>query len=142
MRVLRRGVPVLVEMKPVSPRVADGALLTVEIIADGKALDGHLQVFGVDVWSAVNAVPNAKVVLLAGTPPDEPFPPKDFEALQPGKPIEIRAGYDATPTAIFSGVVVAHGIELAGDGTARVVVDAAGHAVTMTDSGRRRCSRL
>lgn len=132
--VQRRGVPVLADMKPVSPAAADGDLLTFSITANGNALDGNLLVIGVDVWSAVNAVPKAKVVLRGGTLPDEPFSPSDFEALQPGKAIEIRAGYDAAPDAIFSGIVVAHGIELAGDGPARVVVDAAGHAVTMTAS--------
>src|SRR5262245_21998855 len=109
-------------MKPDSPGVPDGVLLTFEITADRKALGSQLQVIGADVWSAANAVPKAKVVLLAtGTLPDEPFSPKDFEALQPGKPIEIRAGYDGATTSIFSGVVVANGIELAADSTAKVV---------------------
>src|SRR5215467_4296981 len=122
-------------MTPVSPAVDSEARLTIEIRADGRLLDSRLQVAGADVWAAVNTVPTSKIVLLStGALPDEPFSPKDFEALQPGKSFEIRAGYDGTPNAIFSGVVVAQGIELRGDGTALVVADAAGHAVTMTAS--------
>jgi hypothetical protein len=110
------------------------APLTLEITAGGHALDSQLQVISVDVWSAVDAVPRAKVVLLgSGTAPDEPFAPEDFKTLQPGKPIEIRAGYDGSSDEIFAGVVVTHGIELGADGI-RVVVDAAGHAVPMAAS--------
>ena len=121
-------------MTPVSPAAANGDLLTLSITADGRSLDANLLVIGVDVWKAVNAVPKARVVLQGGSLPDEPFSPSEFDALQPGKAIEIRAGYDATPHAIFSGIVVAHGIEVSGDEPARVVVHAAGRAVTMTAS--------
>ena len=117
-------------MKPVSP-IADGGLLIISITADGRPLDSNLNVIGVEVQSAVNAVPKAKIVLQGGTLTDGPFSPNDFDALQPGKTIEIRAGYDAKTDAIFSGIVVAQGIEL-GDGPAIVVVETAGHAVTMT----------
>ncbi len=119
-------------MKPGTP--SDGDLPTCEISAGGKPLDGRLLVIGVDVWSGVNAVPNARVVLQGGAPPDELYSPGDFKALEPGNTIEIRAGYGASPDTIFSGIVVTQGIELAADGPARMFVDAAGHAVSMTAS--------
>ena len=120
--------------QPHDPASNADAPLTLEITADGHALDSQLQVIGVDVWSGVDAIPRAKVVLLGtGATPDEPFAPGDFKRLQPGTPIEIRAGYDGSSDEIFSGVVVTHGIELSADGI-RVVVDAAGHAVAMAAS--------
>ncbi len=121
-------------MKPVSPAEADGDRLACAITADGKPLDSRLLVIGVDVWSAVNAVPRARIALQGGAPPDDPFSPTAFGALRPGAPIEIRAGYGAAPDAIFSGIVVAQGVELASDEPARVIVDAAGRAVSMTAS--------
>ena len=118
-------------MKPVSPAPVDGDLLTISITADGRPLDSHLTVIGVEVWNALNAIPKAKILLQGGTLSEAPFSPGAFDALQPGKAIEIGAGYGLNQDAVFSGIVVAQGIEL-GDQPAIVVVDAAGHAVTMT----------
>ncbi len=115
------------------PRRA-AALLACAITADGKALDSNLPVITVDVWSAVNAVPKAKVVLQGGGPPDEPFSKGDFEALRPGRTIEIHAGYGGTTDTIFSGIVVAQGIEVTGDGPPRVVVDASGDTVAASQT--------
>ena len=103
------------------------------IVADGRPLDRSLMVAGVEVRSAVNTIPTAKIVLQGQAESAGPFSPREFDALQPGKSIEIRAGYDLNPSAIFSGIVVSQGLEV-GDGPVMVIVEAAGHAVAMAAS--------
>ena len=121
-------------MSPVSPTAAEPALFTFEIKVDGRAIDSSLQVVSVDTWSAVNEIPRARIVLYDGSPSEGTFPVSNLHTFLPGELIEISAGYGGTVNAIFSGIVIAHRIEITGNAASTLVVEVADAAIKMTVS--------
>ena len=119
-------------MRPVSPAAVDPDQFTLSIRADGNPLDTDLLVLRVDIWSALDASAKAKVVMMAGIPPDEPFSTRIFQAAESGKAIEIRAGYELLSDVIFSGIVSGHEVDLGADGSS-IVITAEAATVTVKD---------
>jgi phage protein D len=119
-------------MKPSSPVDVGTSLVTCSIDAAGTPLGDAVGIVSVEVWAGLDTVPRARVVLRGAALPNEPFPANDLGTLVPGSSIAIRAGYDTTADTIFTGVIVSQGIEIIRDALPRIVVDAAGSAVTMS----------
>lgn len=122
-------------MRPVSPAAVDPDRFALSITADGKPLDTDVRVISVDVWSALEAAAKARIVLWAGTPPDEPFSTSVFQAMEAGKVIEIRAGYELASNVIFSGSVAGHEVDLGVD-MSSILVNAEGETIKVSDAGR------
>jgi Rhs element Vgr protein len=61
------------------------------------------------------------------------FPLSDAATFRPGARIKLRAGYgDSEQTTIFSGIVVRHGLKIAGANDAQLVVECYDETVKMT----------
>ncbi|MEO8037111.1 MAG: Rhs element Vgr protein, partial [Acidobacteriota bacterium] len=121
-------------MSPASPLAVEDALVSVAITANGEAIDSTFQVVSIDTWSAVNRVPRARIVLYDGSAPEQTFPISDLGTFLPGTPIEISAGYNGALQTIFSGIVIAHGIEIPRNAASTLVVDVVDTAIKMTIS--------
>ncbi|OYY71791.1 type VI secretion system tip protein VgrG [Sphingomonas sp. 28-63-12] len=103
-----------------------------EITVDGQPLDTSIQLVSIDVWSGVNKLPKAKLVMSDGSPADETFAISETSALIPGVAIVIKIGYGSDRTQIFSGVIQRHGIEIAANGPSRLIIEATDKAMVMT----------
>jgi hypothetical protein len=123
-------------MSPVSPVEVDRDDFALSIAADGKPLDDNLHVIRVDVWSAVDSVAKASIVLMSDALPGEPFSGKALAALDRGKAIEIRAGYSVPPDVIFSGTIISHGVNLAA-GASSITANAEGAGKPVIDPDAR-----
>ena len=121
-------------MSPVSPLVAAEGVVSIEVKSDGTVIDSSFQVASIDTWIAVNKVPKARITLIDGDMPEGNFPISDLATFLPGKAIDIEAGYDGKLEPIFSGIVIAHRIEITRIGEARLIVDLADKAIKMTVS--------
>src|SRR5262249_21370534 len=119
-------------MNPVSPMAAGDAPLTLEIKAGGRAIDAGLLVLSVDTWHAVNTIPKARIVLCDGSASAATLPVSNLDVFLPGAEIEVSAGYGVTRNVIFTGIVIAHRIEITEDASAKLVVEAADAAIKMT----------
>jgi Rhs element Vgr protein len=64
--------------------------------------------------------------------PNQDFPVSNQDDFKPGSEIKIEAGYGGQQEAIFSGIVVKHGIKITGDNYSRLVVECRDKAVAMT----------
>ncbi|MBB6250764.1 type VI secretion system tip protein VgrG [Nitrospirillum iridis] len=115
-----------------SPQQVAGALATFTITANGSAIDSSWQVVSVDVWTGVNKLPKARLVLYDGSAAAEDFPIADSTALIPGATLSITLGYDGQETRVFSGVVYRQGLEVTMNGPSRLVVEATDLAMKMT----------
>lgn len=122
-------------MSPASPADGDKDDFTLSITADGQPLDNTLRVLRVDVWSAIDAVAKASVVLMADAPSGEPFSVKTLP-LERGETIEIQAGYSGRPDVIFSGTVVSHRVNLAVEASA-IIVNAEGAGIPVVEPDAR-----
>jgi Rhs element Vgr protein len=102
------------------------------ITANGSPLDSSIQVVSIDVWTGVNRLPRARLVISDGSAADETFPISETAALIPGAALTIALGYGSTQTQIFSGVIQRHGLETNVNSPSRLVVEATDKAMAMT----------
>lgn len=99
------------------------------IKSDGLEIRSTWQVVSIDVWSAVDQVPKAKLVLFE----EQNFEISNLKTFIPGAKIEIAAGYDeGTKPTIFKGVVVRQGIEINEKEGSKLIVDIVDPAIAMT----------
>jgi Rhs element Vgr protein len=115
-----------------SPADQEPALLRFDIRADGQAIDSDIQVSAIETWSSINKVPRARLVILDGEVAERDFPVSDAATFIPGKAIDISAGYGNSAATIFSGIVVAHSLEIKRNSAPVLIVDMADKAVKMT----------
>jgi Rhs element Vgr protein len=115
-----------------SPALAANTIPTWEIKANGSALDSTIQIVSIDVWTGVNRLPRARLVMSDGSAADETFPISESSSLIPGVALTIALGYGSTQTQVFSGVIQRHGLEVDVNGPSRLVVEATDKALAMT----------
>ncbi|MDB5675852.1 MAG: Rhs element Vgr protein [Sphingomonas bacterium] len=105
---------------------------TWDIKTNGSALDSSIQVLSIDVWTGVNRLPRARLVITDGSAADETFPISETAALIPGATLTIALGYGSTQTQVFSGVIQRHGLEANVNSPSLLVVEATDKAMAMT----------
>jgi Rhs element Vgr protein len=115
-----------------SPTQLANVIPTWAISANGDPLDSSIQVVSIDVWTGVNRLPRARLVITDGSAADETFPISETAALIPGAPLTIALGYGSTQTQIFSGVIQRHGLEANVNSPSLLVVEATDKAMAMT----------
>jgi Rhs element Vgr protein len=121
-------------MSPQNPGTGAEGVVSLEIKSDGQLIDSSIEVVSIDTWSALNKVPKARITLHDGDVATQDFPISNLATFLPGKQIEIAAGYDGTVETIFSGIVIAHRIEIEQDSAPKLVVDLVDKAIKMTVS--------
>lgn len=102
------------------------------ITCNGQALDPAVQVVSIDVWTGVNKLPKARIIVSDGSAADEDFPISETQALIPGATMTIAMGYGGNEKVVFSGVVYRQGLEASINGPSRLVVEATDKAMVMS----------
>ncbi len=119
-------------MSAPSPTQLAGSFVSIKIIAAGQPLNTSYQVLSVDIWTGVNKLPKARLVISDGTPNEATFPISETTALIPGASLEISLGYDGEETLVFSGVIYQQGLEISQNNPSTLIVEAADKAMVMT----------
>lgn len=115
-----------------SPAQVAGAVVAVKIFAAGQELNSTYQVAAIDIWTGVNKLPRARLVISDGDPARETFPISETESLIPGATLKIELGYDSNTTEVFSGVIDRQGLDISQNGPSRLIVEATDPAMAMT----------
>ncbi len=115
-----------------SPAQLAGTVVTMKIRAGGQPLNSAYQVVSVDVWTGVNKLPKARLVISDGSPSEASFPISETTALIPGAALSVSLGYDEKETEVFSGIVYRQGLDVSQNGPSRLIVDATDRAMVMT----------
>lgn len=102
------------------------------ITVDGSPLDTSYQVVSIEVWTGVNKLPRARLVISDGSAAEETFPISETSALIPGVALAISIGYGSSLTAVFTGVIHRQGLEVTVECPSRLVVEATDKAMAMT----------
>lgn len=106
------------------------------VLGGAVGMDDVPSLISVTVRRAVNKVPSATLTFSDGDMPRRRFPLSDSAKLKPGAEVTVKVGYGDDETAIFSGIVVKHGLTITGANEARLVVECRDKAIRMT-VGRR-----
>ncbi len=115
-----------------SPNNTAGAVVAVKITVDGSALDSTYQIVSIDIWTGVNKLPQARIVISDGNPSDATFPISETDQLIPGKAVTIALGYDNQDVEVFAGLIYRQGLQVTQDGPSRLIVEATDKAMAMT----------
>ena len=119
-------------MSAPSPTLLAGAVVRIAITANGKPLNSTYQVIAVDIWTGVNKLPRARLVISDGSPNSATFPISETPTLIPGASLDIALGYDGQQTPVFSGLVCQQGLSISRNGPSQLIVEAADKATVMT----------
>ncbi|HEX7288867.1 MAG TPA: type VI secretion system tip protein VgrG [Candidatus Angelobacter sp.] len=118
---------------PPSPLLAAGSRVAFAITVNGAAVPSTYQVYSIDTWVSACRVPKAQIVLFDGSPSKQDFAISAAGAFDPGKKVQIEAGYDdGKKTVIFSGIIVKQGLEINRTEGSKLVVDVADECIRMT----------
>jgi Rhs element Vgr protein len=105
----------------VIPSAQPKSVATFTLLSGGNPVSQTLQVLSLVVSYEVNRISSALLVMLDGEPSKESFEVSDRPDFEPGKQLEIKAGYRGTEQSIFKGLVVSHGIKVRKAGSVLVV---------------------
>ncbi|MDB4582346.1 type VI secretion system tip protein VgrG [Draconibacterium sp.] len=83
-----------------------------EVLVDNERLPLETPIHALHVWKEFNRISGARIILLDGDASEEDFEWSSSDYLEPGKEIEIKAGYDQGTETIFKGIIVTHKIKI------------------------------
>ncbi len=115
-----------------SPQQIAGQLATFDIKANGAPIDSSWQVQSIDIWTGVNKLPKARLVLFDGDAAEETFPISETKTLIPGATLAITLGYNSINTEVFSGLIYRQGVEITENAGTTLIVEATDNAMAMT----------
>ncbi len=88
------------------------SVCTFTILSEGNAIPATYHVISIVVNKEVNRIPSATIILLDGDAAAETFEISNAADFEPGKKIEIKAGYVADEETIFKGIVIKQNIKV------------------------------
>lgn len=119
------------------PSDAPKSVCTFTILSDGEEVPKEHHMLSLVVNKEVNRVPSATILFMDGDPAKESFELSNLELFQPGREIEIKAGYRSDEEPIFKGIVIRHGIKVRKAG-AVLTVECKDKAVKMTVASKSK----
>ena len=115
----------------VIPSDAPKTVATFAILSAGTAVSREYHVLSIVINKEVNRIPTATIILLDGEASKQSFEISNKADFEPGKEIEIKAGYRSSEESVFKGIVVKHGIKVRKNNSV-LVVECRDKAVKMT----------
>src|ERR1700749_2241833 len=94
------------------PSDAPKSVATFTILSGGSEVSKTYHVLSITVNKEVNRVPSATIILLDGEASKQTFEISNKPDFEPGKEIEIKAGYSSDEQTIFKGLVIKHSIKV------------------------------
>ena len=85
---------------------------TFTILSAGNEVSKQYHVLSLIVNKEVNRIASATIILLDGEASEQSFQISNKPDFEPGKEIEIKAGFSSQEDTIFKGIVIKHGIKV------------------------------
>src|SRR5580765_3427743 len=92
------------------PSDGSKSVATFTILSAGNEVSKEYHVLSITVNKEVNRIPSTTIILLDGEASSQSFKISNQPDFEPGKEIEIKAGYSGQEESIFNGIVIKHGI--------------------------------
>lgn len=107
------------------------SVATFTILSQGSQVSAEYHVLSVTVNKEVNRIASATIIILDGEASAQSFSVSNQPDFEPGKEIEIKAGFSSQEETIFKGIVVRHGIKVRKNNSV-LVIECRDKAVKMT----------
>lgn len=106
--------------------------VTYKVLVDGISVGEQYDIMQVMVTRSFNRIPFARIVVSDGDPAAGDFPASSEGTFDPGKQVEIRAGYESNEESIFKGEITGQKISTSNDSPSELTVDCRDKAYKMT----------
>jgi Rhs element Vgr protein len=116
------------------------SVATFTILSNGVEVSHSYNVLSITVNKEINRIPSATIIFLDGEAAKQSFEISNKEEFQPGKEIEIKAGYRSDEETIFKGIVIRHGIKVRKNSSV-LVIECKDKAVKMTVTCKSKYSK-
>ncbi|HEY8928982.1 MAG TPA: type VI secretion system tip protein VgrG [Mucilaginibacter sp.] len=113
------------------PSEGSKSVCTYTLLSNGTELSRVQQVLSITVNKEVNRIPTATIIIADGEASKGTFDISNAPDFEPGKEIEIKAGYSSSEDTIFKGIVIKHGIKVRKSASV-LVVECKDKAIKMT----------
>jgi Rhs element Vgr protein len=107
------------------------SVVTHTIISGGTEVSKQYQLLSIVVNKEVNRIPTATLVYTDGEPSKQSFELSGKADFEPGKEIEIKAGYSSDEKLLFKGIVIKHSIRIRNKNSV-LIIECKDKAVKMT----------
>lgn len=107
------------------------SVVTHTIISGGTEVPKQYQLLSIIVNKEVNRIPMATLVYTDGEPSKQSFELSGKADFEPGKEIEIKAGYSSDEKLLFKGIVIKHSIRVRNKNSV-LIIECKDKAVKMT----------
>jgi Rhs element Vgr protein len=118
------------------PTTRPSTVLTTLVKVDGTDMPEKYKAEAIIVSSEVNRIPYAKLVIVDGSAAGERFEASNDAMFQPGKEVEIQAGYQSDNQLLFKGIIIKHSIRVRGNGSSVMIIECR-DKVTLMSIGRK-----
>ncbi|MEJ7559217.1 MAG: type VI secretion system tip protein VgrG [Pedobacter sp.] len=119
------------------PSDASISVCTFTMLSDGHKVSRTYQVLSIIVNKEVNRMPSASIIIIDGEPSKASFEVSNTPDFEPGRELEIKAGYRGIEETIFKGIVITHGIKVTKTNSL-LMVECKDKAVKMTVSCKNK----
>jgi len=107
--------------------------LSVLVLIDGTEVPKTMVVESVDIVKELNKIPYARITLKDGDTREQKFPTSEDAMFEPGKEVEVKAGYGpGKEETLYKGVIVEHGIKQSNYSGAALVIKCKDKALKLT----------
>jgi Rhs element Vgr protein len=107
------------------------SVCTFTVLSSGNAVPGTYHILSIIVNKEVNRIPSATLIIEDGDPAAESFTVSNAADFEPGKEIEIKAGWVSDEETIFKGIVISQNIKVKNN-NAVLMIECRDKAVRMT----------
>ncbi len=107
--------------------------LTMKVFSDGNAIPDEALVYAISVKKGINKISTASIQIFdGGASEEDSFPISSGGSFNPGKEIEIKAGYASQEETIYKGIVIRHGMKVTASGKFTLNIECKDQAVKLT----------
>ncbi|NOT50457.1 MAG: type VI secretion system tip protein VgrG [Chitinophagaceae bacterium] len=119
------------------PSAQPKSVCTYTILSEGNEVPDTYHVLSIVVSKEVNRIPTATIIMMDGEASKETFEISDTPDFEPGKKIEIKAGWRNDEETIFKGMVIKHAIKIRNSSSV-LIVDCRDETVKMTGNAKSK----
>ena len=94
------------------PKDSENKPLSFDVSINGSSIKSEYSVIKINVDKAINKLSRAKIYISGGDAHQNTFDESEDLNFSPGKPVEVKLGYDQDNEVVFKGIVEKLGISL------------------------------
>ncbi|GAA3511939.1 hypothetical protein GCM10022393_27060 [Aquimarina addita] len=106
-------------------------IVTSRVFIEGSEVSTLYGVQSIGITNACNRIPTAILTIIDGSPADQDFKASSDAIFEPGKAIEIKAGYQGIEATVFKGIIIKQAIKITKKNSV-LIVTCKDDAFTMT----------